>query len=329
VTDDKYVYFIYAAATNRVKIGFAKDPKSRLSDLESGSSEPLTLLHTYACPDAPKEEARLHAQFQKLRVHREWFVCEDEVAAHLHALTGVRVNAKHAQSRALLQATTELHQKWIMAQYVEAAQEPPIAVTKPRTRKPTWNMLWGAWVSTTHEGKTSPLRCLQRVDVYLGHADVESDRVEHTIWAMDAVEINTRYAKRGVAPEDETSGVRHTALLLSQAADDEGVLQVLFLAAIRSLQPRVTAARLDRRDNVFDTLTSDIASEVAEHLVKMSRFTQWHHASRCVLPGIDDVDYDLPHSIPGIATLMKLVVNDFVSRFALVNVNFGVSPTAT
>ena len=93
-----YVYFIFAPAANRVKIGKSFDPGARLRELEGGSAEPLEILHSYRCDDMGAEEARLHAEFHSLRVHREWFHADPELLDHI-ASTGSKRNREQLAAR--------------------------------------------------------------------------------------------------------------------------------------------------------------------------------------------------------------------------------------
>lgn len=67
--DRKYIYFV--SDGDAIKIGIAANPTERLSDLQIGTSRPLTLL-TF-CRGTRKDEARLHRQFDELSLGREWF----------------------------------------------------------------------------------------------------------------------------------------------------------------------------------------------------------------------------------------------------------------
>lgn len=66
------VYFIECPAADLVKIGRTKNLAQRFSDLKTSS--PLELRIAGVIPDAgKKEEARLHARYDHLRVRGEWF----------------------------------------------------------------------------------------------------------------------------------------------------------------------------------------------------------------------------------------------------------------
>lgn len=65
-----FVYF--ARAGNKVKIGFAKDPRRRLAAFRAGSSSKVKIY--YVTPGGRKEEADLHRLFAEYRVNGEWFL---------------------------------------------------------------------------------------------------------------------------------------------------------------------------------------------------------------------------------------------------------------
>lgn len=61
-------YFIQCGADGPVKIGFAKDPRRRMHNLQIGSVERLRLVGV-----ALDDEASLHRRFSHLRISGEWF----------------------------------------------------------------------------------------------------------------------------------------------------------------------------------------------------------------------------------------------------------------
>lgn len=88
-----YVYVIGAADIQAVKIGWARNPTQRLSDMQTGSPVPLALLWMRYHPRAWELESALHRHFGERRLHGEWFdlgpdslsavctACENIVAA--------------------------------------------------------------------------------------------------------------------------------------------------------------------------------------------------------------------------------------------------------
>jgi hypothetical protein len=68
--------YIYVIGTQqRQKIGFSSDVGRRLSMLQTGNSEKLTIHHTIEVPDdqARYVERTIHQQYNYLRVKGEWF----------------------------------------------------------------------------------------------------------------------------------------------------------------------------------------------------------------------------------------------------------------
>lgn len=76
-TGGGFVYFVQCGP--HVKIGFTRSsPESRIQDLQTGSAEPLTLLHCEA--GSERDERRLHRAFKPYHVNREWFSLAGELA---------------------------------------------------------------------------------------------------------------------------------------------------------------------------------------------------------------------------------------------------------
>lgn len=83
-----YVYVIRSGG--HVKIGYTRnDPKSRLSYLQIGSAEKLTL--AASIHGSPALEKRLHAHFSDLRTAGEWFREEGALAAWIQSGCVIRV----------------------------------------------------------------------------------------------------------------------------------------------------------------------------------------------------------------------------------------------
>jgi hypothetical protein len=69
----------------RVKIGFTSRPlKDRIRDLQVGNSRKLVLRALLSGGEVV--EAKLHARFDHLRVHGEWFTCAEELLAFMRDL---------------------------------------------------------------------------------------------------------------------------------------------------------------------------------------------------------------------------------------------------
>jgi len=71
------VYFIYCETTNRVKCGFAIDPRMRLGNLQVGSPTILRLIGEMDGDEAL--ERAIKKRLSHFRVHGEWFEYLDDV----------------------------------------------------------------------------------------------------------------------------------------------------------------------------------------------------------------------------------------------------------
>jgi hypothetical protein len=92
VSKANYVYFVRAETMRLIKIGIAKDLESRLSGLQTGSPDKLTLMGLIRPDTDPKYlENRLHNKFSKHHSHGEWFHPHPSLEAYI---------AKHAISPA-------------------------------------------------------------------------------------------------------------------------------------------------------------------------------------------------------------------------------------
>lgn len=68
----KSVYLI-RGNDGRYKIGIAKNPKKRISQLQTGNSDKLELIESYPSENASKIETALHNQFSHIKLNGEWF----------------------------------------------------------------------------------------------------------------------------------------------------------------------------------------------------------------------------------------------------------------
>lgn len=66
-----HVYFIAAEGTDRIKIGYATHPESRLKSISSMSPVPLRMVATM--PGRISDEKSIHKRFANNRTHGEWF----------------------------------------------------------------------------------------------------------------------------------------------------------------------------------------------------------------------------------------------------------------
>jgi len=73
-----YVYFIQDTISGHVKIGKSKNPKARLSQLQTATTNPLKLLHTIECEDMDELETMFHSRFADCYIRGEWFAVEEQ-----------------------------------------------------------------------------------------------------------------------------------------------------------------------------------------------------------------------------------------------------------
>lgn len=95
---DGWVYFAQAEGSDRVKIGWALDPKLRLVTLQTGCPAPLKLLAI--TPGDRCIEAEYHREFAHLRIVGEWFRLGDELQDCIDDLENIRVDMDHAFAEA-------------------------------------------------------------------------------------------------------------------------------------------------------------------------------------------------------------------------------------
>lgn len=80
------IYLIQAGVGGPLKIGCAAEPRKRLSDLQTGSPEPLTLV--LAILGGLREERELHERFAASHRRGEWFNPTKEVLAFIASYEG-------------------------------------------------------------------------------------------------------------------------------------------------------------------------------------------------------------------------------------------------
>ena len=78
------VYFILSG--DRVKIGWSADVASRLNALQTGTADPLHVLHVI--PGEQKDERRFHREFAAQHIRGEWFRLEGPLALFLAPFIG-------------------------------------------------------------------------------------------------------------------------------------------------------------------------------------------------------------------------------------------------
>lgn len=82
------VYLFEAVGLNRFKIGYSKDPETRLEQLRKQSSSPIEPVLILQRSDAQKLERQLQRRFAEKRVHGEWFELTSDDVAHIKSIGG-------------------------------------------------------------------------------------------------------------------------------------------------------------------------------------------------------------------------------------------------
>lgn len=100
-----YVYFI--KCLDFVKIGIAFDPKDRLSQLQSGSPLPLTMV-SYIKAGAALERV-LHKRFSQYRHNREWFKLDGRLKEFISTISLKNKDSPCVQLHTPTSALRELH----------------------------------------------------------------------------------------------------------------------------------------------------------------------------------------------------------------------------
>lgn len=79
----EWIYFIYAADLNRVKIGLSYDPEQRMHVL--GAQAPCEYTMLGVMKGDWYFEHELHVKFAQYRVFGEWFTYSSEIAEYVKA----------------------------------------------------------------------------------------------------------------------------------------------------------------------------------------------------------------------------------------------------
>jgi hypothetical protein len=79
------VYFIATQTDRLVKIGYSRNPKTRIKTLQT--SNPKKLLLIGVLEGCKKVEKFLHIKFYKYRIDGEWFKLTDEILEYIEANT--------------------------------------------------------------------------------------------------------------------------------------------------------------------------------------------------------------------------------------------------
>ena len=102
------VYFIGTSAG--VKIGVSCSARLRMGELLSGCPLPMVLLGFERFEDRKAAETRkreLYKRFQHLRMHHDWFLCDEELAS----VIGVPLGEILGDSREILDTAVEIVNK--------------------------------------------------------------------------------------------------------------------------------------------------------------------------------------------------------------------------
>lgn len=78
---ETFIYFLQAGVGGPIKIGRATDLQSRIDGIQTGNHEKLTLL--VAVTGQRMSETDIHALFDHLRIHGEWFRPEADLLAFI------------------------------------------------------------------------------------------------------------------------------------------------------------------------------------------------------------------------------------------------------
>ena len=73
------IYLILNEDNGHIKVGISKNPKSRLKQLQTGSSAKLTILYQRVVEHASKIESNLHHDYQFQKVNLEWFDLSESI----------------------------------------------------------------------------------------------------------------------------------------------------------------------------------------------------------------------------------------------------------
>lgn len=88
--DLDFVYIIGVKGRDVVKVGWAKNPRQRLKDLQAGCPDELFIKKVFACPPgtAQQYEKNLHRKLDDYRIRGEWFREEAPLIAKMMAIAG-------------------------------------------------------------------------------------------------------------------------------------------------------------------------------------------------------------------------------------------------
>lgn len=123
------IYIITAPTIGLAKIGFARMPYQRLSNLRIGS--PVPLLFAAFIPGTIENEKQLHRRFGQARSHGEWF----EITPELQQLIDLyrvehqsKRRVKHRPYSLPISAfDAERNERWLKAYSAEASLGGPVS----------------------------------------------------------------------------------------------------------------------------------------------------------------------------------------------------------
>lgn len=91
--ENGWVYFIVAVTTGLVKIGYSKNPDTRLKALSQQAPVQYDLVATI--PGTMKDEKEFHRKFSAKREHGEWFNYDEEMYQFVKAVREVHGHSPH------------------------------------------------------------------------------------------------------------------------------------------------------------------------------------------------------------------------------------------
>lgn len=74
--------YVIGPADGAVKVGLAKDVRSRVATLQTGHPHQLLIHHQIECAEASRIEGFAHRMLRHCRLNGEWFSCSVAVARH-------------------------------------------------------------------------------------------------------------------------------------------------------------------------------------------------------------------------------------------------------
>lgn len=85
MADITYIYFLEAGKDGPIKIGFAKDVRKRVKDMQSGNHLPLNVI--LEIPGDYLNEGQFHDLFARHNIRGEWFQRHQDILEVIEMLT--------------------------------------------------------------------------------------------------------------------------------------------------------------------------------------------------------------------------------------------------